>query len=188
MVLITKNRIILATLFIAVAFTAARVEASVNIDSLYQQAMEAIEADDYLLSDSLATLALAEIALLEGEDWTYSGERIPESAIFFGDYVMVQVQDKSAGRKVIEIYDPRKDELLRVHDMYPWKLGEQIYETANFIYISLERDGFLGYKLMCFRKGKAEPERYILRKGIEDHRITYVKRLLKNNLYFACIN
>ncbi|NQS97771.1 MAG: hypothetical protein HQ591_04895 [candidate division Zixibacteria bacterium] len=99
-----KYLIIIAMLFIAVAITAAQVEAAVNVDSLYNRAMEVYEDKNYLLSDSLTTLALAEIETLDEETGEKTAKRYDKKQIYEAEL------EKLEGRPAMEVADQFWDE------------------------------------------------------------------------------
>jgi serine phosphatase RsbU (regulator of sigma subunit) len=146
------------------------------VDSLYHQAREAGESGNWNAVDRLSGEALQRIDAVEGKNWTYTGTRKPQEAVFFGNYVILLVLDEETSRFLIEIWDPAKDELLRKHDEEPWEFtpfdAPTFYSTENYVYLKLERKGSLGYQLMCFRKGVIEPEQRILREGIQESILT----------------
>jgi len=130
--------------------------------------MEAYQKQQWQLADKLAALTLTQIESSEWKDWVYRGERKPFLPYLISDYVVLATSDNDQRVRLnkLQIYDPSKDELVRVHDFTPWNIVNYTC-SKNFVVNYVERVGYLGYKMVWFEKDRPEIERSITRDGIE---------------------
>ncbi|MDP8208984.1 MAG: PP2C family protein-serine/threonine phosphatase [Candidatus Electryonea clarkiae] len=145
------------------------IPAKSDIDELYQEALNSYNDESWIKADSLASLALMEIDSIEATDWFYSGDQKPFMAYFSGDLIYLAMnnedQDPQTGR--VEIYDPSKDDLVKVFDFAPWTILGSVH-SENYTATILSRIGYLGFRISYFRKGNPDDENTIFLHGYED--------------------
>ncbi len=159
---------VLAILFSGLLVRAS-VSAEVNIETLYGQALDAYEAEDWLVADSLAEQALSLIQVAEEKRWSYWQERKPEDAFLFGDYVVVLTRSNADDwyPNRIEFYDLSTGRLVRIHDESPWSFWYP-FKSEKYLGFCLRNIGSLGYKVLYFSKNDVELPRTINRENIEE--------------------
>ncbi len=155
-------------LLMAATLLASSALAKRDIESLYEQAVQAYTTKYWMQADSLAEAALARVDSLESSDWTYQADRRPFQMTLFGDYVVIVTSDAEDRRPVsrIEFYDLNSRQLVKVHNQSPWGV-HSLFASDRYLGIVLWRMGCLEYRVLYFTRHDVENGRLLIREGIE---------------------